>query len=393
LTVPRSNASDPNEAPASPAEFFPLALGPLSIWPPAILAPMAGVTSYPFRALCNRFGAGLCVNEMVTARPLVDRSRRSLQLAAFGPDEPIRSQQLYGVDPFHVGEAVRLLVSETRIDHLDLNFGCPVRKVTRKGGGAAIPLKPRLLRDIVRAAVDNAGAIPVTVKFRLGIDDDHPTFIDSAGVARDEGCAAVCLHARTARQLYSGRARWREIAHLKSVFPDLAVLGNGDIWEARDAMRMMRETGCDGVVIGRGCLGRPWLFRDIAALFEGRNPPALPLLGEVIDIMLDHARALAEWMGEGPALRAFRRHASWYTKGFRDSAALRRRLMRIDTLDALEKAVAPLDRSEPFPSKVLRVPRGKSGGPQKVVLPDGYLEDPDDATPPPESAEDPVSGG
>jgi nifR3 family TIM-barrel protein len=296
------------------------------------------------------------------------------------------------VDPYYVGEAVKRLVSEGRVDHIDMNFGCPVRKVTRKGGGSAIPLKPKLLASIVRAAVQNAGDIPVTIKFRLGIDEEHLTFRDAGDVGQSEGCAAVGLHARTAAQLYDGTARWELIGELKSRLR-IPVLGNGDIWEAGDALRMMRTTGCDGVIVGRGCLGRPWLFRDLAAVFDGREPPDPPDLGAVLDTMLDHARRLSAWMGEAPAMRAFRRHATWYTKGFRGSARLRAELMRVESLADLEARVVHLPRDEPFPPSAMRVPRGKSSGTQRVSLPDGYLDHLDDATPPDPSAEDATSGG
>src|SRR5688572_8048997 len=232
---------------------------------------MAGVTNYPFRAMCRRFGAGLYVSEMITARPLVTGNAKTLKLADFGVDEAPRSLQLYGVDPYFVGEAVRRLVGEGRVDHIDMNFGCPVRKVTSKGGGAAIPLKRNLLRSIVRAATSAAESIPVTIKFRLGIDDQRSTFLDTGRIGEDEGCAAVALHARTAAALYDGQAKWEAIAQLKDAVKTIPVLGNGDIWEAEDALRMMRSTGCDGVVVGRGCLGRPWLFGDLADVFRGRD--------------------------------------------------------------------------------------------------------------------------
>jgi len=236
-------------------------IGPIEVSPPVVLAPMAGVTNYPFRALCRRFGAGLYISEMITARPLVEGREKTLKLADFGPDESPRSLQIYGVDPRYVGEAVRRLVGEGRVDHLDLNFGCPVRKVTRKGGGAAIPAKPRLLESIVHAAVGAAEEIPVTIKFRMGIDNEHLNFLESGRIAEDQGCAGVTLHARTAAQLYDGHARWPAIGELKQAVTSIPVFGNGDIWVADDAIRMVRETGCDGVAVGRGCLGRPWLFR------------------------------------------------------------------------------------------------------------------------------------
>ncbi len=375
---------------AREGEFAPLVVGPLRVWPPVVLAPMAGVTNYPFRKLCRRFGAGLYVSEMITARPLVEGREKTLKLSDFGDDESPRSLQLYGVDPFYVGEAVKRLVGEGRVDHVDMNFGCPVRKVTRKGGGAAIPVKPKLLASIVRAAVSNAERVPVTLKFRLGIDDDCLTFQSAGRIAQEEGCAAVGLHARTAAQLYDGEARWAHIAELKRALR-IPVLGNGDIWEAGDALRMMRDTGADGVIVGRGCLGRPWLFADLADVFDGREPQNPPNLGTVTDVMLEHAALLAEWIGERPAMRAFRRHATWYTKGFRGSGRLRAELMRVETLDELRRVCDVLDRDEPFPVTAMRVPRGKSGGTQRVSLPDGYLDDLDDATPPTE--ENFVEGG
>jgi len=375
-----------------PDEFAAVDVGPLSVWPPVVLAPMAGVTNWPFRAICRRFGAGLYVSEMVTARPLVEGRAKTLMLAEFGKDESPRSLQLYGVDPYYVGEAVKWLVGEGHVDHIDMNFGCPVPKVTRKGGGSAIPAKPRLLANIVRAAVENAGVIPVTIKFRMGIDDSLLTYEDAGRVAEEEGCAAVALHARTAAQLYDGEARWDAIARLKQQVRTIPVLGNGDIWEAHDALRMMRTTGCDGVVIGRGCLGRPWLFRDLADVFEGRDPCNPPTFGEVAEIALEHATLLSEWAGEAPAMRMFRRHSSWYTKGFRGSAKLRSRLMRVTTLAELEEVLRSGNPEEPFPPEAMRVPRGKTSGRQKVSLPEGFLETrlTDDTAP---AYIDPGSGG
>ncbi len=380
--------------PASSAEFRPLEIGPIRVWPPVVLAPMAGVTNPPFRTLCRRYGAGLYVSEMITARALVEGNRKTVLLASFGAEETTRSLQLYGVDPHYVGEAVRLLVGEDRVDHLDLNFGCPVRKVTSKGGGAAIPLKPRLLRNIVHAAVGAAGSVPVTLKFRIGIDDDHRTHLEGGRIAQEEGCVAVALHARTAAQLYDGEARWDAIAELKASVTRIPVLGNGDIWEAEDALRMMRVTGCDGVIVGRGCLGRPWLFRDLADVFEGREPEDPPALGGVVDVMLEHARRLAEWLGdELQAMRAFRKHSSWYTKCFPGSAPLRQRLMQVRALAELEGALAEVDRSQRYPPEAMRVPRGKTSGTQKVSLPAGYLDSLDDDTPPGILAEAADSGG
>ena len=379
--------------PAHAGEFAALQIGPMRVWPPVVLAPMAGVTNYPFRSLCRRFGAGLYVSEMITARPLVEGNQKTLRIADFGPEENPRSLQLYGVDPYYVGEATKRLVGEGRVDHIDMNFGCPVRKVTSKGGGAAIPVKPKLLAAIVRACVQNAGTVPVTIKFRMGINDELLTFLDAGRVGEAEGCRAVGLHARTAAQLYDGEARWSAIGELKQAVRHIPVLGNGDIWEAEDALRMMRSTHCDGVIVGRGCLGRPWLFRDLVSVFDGREPENPPLLGGIVEIMLEHATLLSNWFGERMAMRSFRRHSTWYTKGFRGSAELRQRLMQIATLADLRQALEGVDGSQPFPPSAMRVPRGKGSGTQAVSLPENYLLNRDDATPPGADAEDEFSGG
>ena len=268
-----------------------LRVGPLVVEPPVVLAPMAGVTNAPFRRLCRRYGGGLYVSEMITARALVEGNTKTARMVAFAPDEHPRSLQLYGTDPAVLGEAVRRLVSEDRVDHVDLNFGCPAPKVTRRGGGAAVPARPALLRAIVRACVAAAApeGVPVTMKFRRGVRDDVLTHLDAGRIAQDEGVAAIALHARTAEQLYAGSADWAAIGELKAAVPGVPVLGNGDIWEAADALAMVAETGCDGVVVGRGCLGRPWLFADLEAAFAGRDPSPPPALGPVIEVMATHA--------------------------------------------------------------------------------------------------------
>ncbi|MBW1884521.1 MAG: tRNA dihydrouridine synthase DusB [Deltaproteobacteria bacterium] len=377
--------------PAAPGEFAAVSIGPILADPPVVLAPMAGITNAPFRRLCRGFGAGLYVSEMITARALVERNEKTLRLSEFNPDESPRSLQLYGVEPHYVAEAIRFLVDEDRIDHLDMNFGCPVRKVTRRGGGAAIPAKPKLLEAIVRAAVSAAGSVPVTIKFRMGIDDDWMTFLDAGHIAEAEGCRAVALHARSAAQLYDGEADWNAIGELKQAIQTIPVFGNGDIWEAWDALRMMRETGCDGVVVGRGCLGRPWLFRDLAAVFAGQQPENPPNFGLVMETMRDHARMLCEWAGPRNGIRSFRKHATWYTKGFPGSTKMRDQLIRIDSLAGLDAILAECDPELLFPPRSMRAKRGKKGGRQKVVLPEGFRDDLGDATPP--ASEEPGDGG
>lgn len=352
-----------------------LDVGPISVDPPVVLAPMAGVTNAPFRRLCREFGAGLYVSEMIGARGLVEGHEKTRELARFAEDESPRSIQLYGTDPGSLGEAVAYLVDVAGVDHIDMNFGCPMGKVTRHGGGAALPWKTNLFRSILRAAVASAGSVPVTVKFRKGIDDDHLTFLDTGLIAEEEGAAAVALHARTARQLYSGRADWSSIRRLAEAVTTIPVLGNGDIWTADDAMRMIRETGCDGVVVGRGCLGRPWLFRDLADVFAGRAIQEPPALGEVGAIMIRHANLLVEHFGERMGIRLFRKHPSWYLKGFPAGPVLRDQMARVDSVEELEGLVARLDPAIPFPEEANRMVRGHSHGPRTVRLPSGYLDD------------------
>lgn len=369
-----------------------LRIGPLAVDPPVVLAPMAGVTDAPFRGLCSRFGAGLYVSEMITARALVERNERTLAMLRFDGSEATRSVQLYGTDPHTLGAAVRILVDETGVDHVDMNFGCPVPKVTRKGGGSALPVRRRLLRDIVRAAVGAAGPVPVTVKFRMGVDDSLLTYLDTGRIAEEEGAAAVALHARTAEQFYSGSARWDAIAALKTAVTSIPVLGNGDIWEAHDALTMLARTGCDGVVVGRGCLGRPWLFRDLADAFAGRPVQPPPRLGAVAAVMRDHAERLAGWSGELGGMKSFRKHAGWYLTGYPVGGELRARANRVATLADLDALLKCLDPDAEISGNALRSARGHTNGPRKVHLPDGWRDSADDPTPP-QGADLIASGG
>ena len=371
----------------------PLQIGPLAADPPVVLAPMAGVTNGPFRALCRRFGAALYVSEMVGARAVVEGNERTFGIARFAPDEPVRSIQLYGTDPAVMGEAVRRVRDEVGVDHIDLNFGCPARKITRHGGGAALPVRPRLFGAVVGAAVEGAGAVPVTVKMRVGLDDEHRTWLVAGRIAEDAGAAAVAVHARTAEQLYSGVADWSTIAALKATVTTVPVLGNGDIWEAADALEMIVRTGCDGVVIGRGCLGRPWLFRDLVAVFAGEPVPAPPTSGEVLAMVREHGRLLAEWFGELSGMKELRKHTGWYLQGFSVGRAVRNRLRQVSSVDELERLLDEVDPHQPFPREVLRQPRGHTTGPRPVSMPDGWLDDADALTPPDRLADLAVSGG
>jgi nifR3 family TIM-barrel protein len=339
---------------------------------------MAGITNAGFRRLCREQGAGFYVCEMITSRGLVERNPLTFRMIAMDPDERPRSMQLYGVDPATVGAAVRIVVERDLADHVDLNFGCPVPKVTRRGGGAALPYKRRLFERIVRAAVANAAHVPVTVKMRIGIDDAHRTHLEAGRIAADAGVAAVALHARTAAQRYSGTADWNAIATLRDALPaDLPVLGNGDIFSAADALAMVRRTGCDGVVVGRGCLGRPWLFGDMEAAFAGRPLPAPPSLGTVAATLRRHAVLLGHQMGPDKGIRDLRKHIAWYLKGFSVGPELRRRLGLVGSLDELDELLARLDPQQPFPADA-DGPRGRQGSPSRVVLPERWLDDPDD---------------
>ena len=372
----------------------PLRLGPIDVVPPVVLAPMAGITNAAFRRLCAEQGAGLYVSEMITSRGVVERDEKTLSMLTFDPTETVRSVQLYGVDPHYVGEAVRILAGEHAVAHVDLNFGCPVPKVTRRGGGAALPFKRGLLDRILRAAVTAAAPyrIPVTMKTRKGIDEQNLTYLDAGRIAQDAGCAAIALHGRTAAQHYSGAADWGSIARLKG-HVDIPVLGNGDIWEAADALRLMERTRVDGVVVGRGCLGRPWLFRDLAAAFAGLPAPSLPSLGEVAAMIRRHAELLADLLGEDRGLRDMRKHMAWYLKGFTVGPEVRAPLGMVSTLAELDTLLARLDPAQPFPITEIGTPRGRQGSPRAVVLPHGWLDDADGATVSLANAELGISGG
>jgi nifR3 family TIM-barrel protein len=356
----------------------PLRIGRHIIGSPVVLAPMAGITNRAFRRLCREFGdSSLYVSEMITSRALVERNAETMRLIEHDPDEHPRSVQLYSTDPATARAAARLLVAEDRADHIDLNFGCPVPKVTRKGGGSALPWKRDLFRSVVAAVVEEGARrdVPVTVKMRKGIDDEHLTFLDAGLSAQDEGAAAVALHARTAAQAYSGTADWSAIRLLKETVTETPVLGNGDIWSAEDALQLVDETGCDGVVVGRGCLGRPWLFADLAAAFAGSPERLRPSLGKVTETMRRHAAYLVDFYeDEGRGCRDFRKHIAWYLKGFPAGGTLRSSLALVDSLAALDRLLDSLDPTAPWPGDPAEGPRGRAGSAHRVVLPEGWLD-------------------
>ncbi|GAA2758502.1 tRNA dihydrouridine synthase DusB [Actinopolymorpha rutila] len=424
-TTATSAASD-TFGPRSAADTTPTAfrLGSSTVSPPVVLAPMAGVTNAAYRTLCREQGqafvpgsgpdaptgsspsspppssggeqplAGVYVCEMITSRGLAEGDETTKRMLVFDPGETVRSVQLYGVDPTYIGRATEILCGDYGVGHVDLNFGCPVPKVTRRGGGAVLPWKRNLLGAILRSAVAAAApyGVPVTMKTRKGIDDDHLTFLEAGQIAQDSGCAAIALHGRTAAQHYSGQADWDSIAALAASV-DIPVLGNGDIWEAEDAVRMVRETGCSGVVVGRGCLGRPWLFRDLAAAFGALPSPALPGLGEVAAMMRRHAELLAGYVGEDRGCREFRKHVSWYLKGFPVRQQVRRDLGLVSDLAGLDALLAELDHDQPFPVGELGLARGRQGSPRSVTMPAGWLDDRDGLGEDLAGAELGISGG
>ena len=379
-----------------------LTIGGIDLSSPVILAPMAGVTNMPFRVLCREIeeeltgtSSGLYVCEMITARAMVARNKKTLHMTSFADVETPRSMQLYTVDPKFTYEAVRMIVEENIADHVDMNFGCPVPKVTRKGGGCAIPYKRRLYGNIVDAAVRAAegSGIPITVKFRIGIDEEHHTHLDAGRIAAEAGAAAVALHARTGAERYSGTAHWDEIGRLVEHMDGtgVPVIGNGDIFAADDAAKMMEQTGCHGVEVGRGCLGRPWLFAQLGAQLRGEEIPPEPTLGQVASIIYRHAELLAAHDGEEHACRDIRKHTGWYLRGFPVGGEFRKSLAQVSSLAELKERLVPIADSEEKAQHADDA-RGRQGSAGKIALPEGWLDDPQDDTVP-EGAEIENNGG
>ena len=354
-----------------------LRVGDRIIDPPVVLAPMAGITNRAFRRLCREQGAGLYVSEMVTSRALIERNEATMDLVTFAPDESPRSVQLYGVDPQVMAAAARIIIDEDRADHIDMNFGCPVPKVTRKGGGSALPWKRDLFREIVERVVEAAdGKVPVSVKMRKGIDDTHLTYLEAGESAARAGVAWVALHGRTAAQMYGGKADWQAIANLKEHLRqwNTPVLGNGDIWTGVDALAMIAQTGADGVVVGRGCLGRPWLFAQLTAAFQGEPLPQEPRLDVVLATLRRHTELLVEDYGEFKGCRDIRKHMAWYLKGFRVPHTVREPLGKVASLAELDALLAQINPEQDFNSEVGTGPRGRTSGGRRPALPDGWLE-------------------
>lgn len=423
--------------------FAPLRLGGVEFVTPVALAPMADVTNAVFRDLCLEFSRaglpvalggigdsrgsrqepheaeavtampsnieaatakadapgisanvpektqveGMFVGEMVTAKALRMGSERSWVMVQSGPLQAVKSIQLYGVVGEDLAWAAGELIRRGLADHIDLNFGCPVPKVTRKGGGSALPWKTAYFGQVVAAVVSASRVasaesgrefpVPVTVKIRSGIDGEHRFFLDVARVAEDSGAAVVTLHARTTSEYYGGHAHWEDITALVEAL-DIPVLGNGDVFCAADALAMFRETGCAGIEIGRGVQGRPWIFREITAALWGMPVPAGPTLGEVAAVALRHAEGLvAHYGSEVVALRDMRKHLGWYFRGFGLGSEMRGRLARVESLDELRQAthelLEKLDPQTPYPAAATG-PHGRSRTQRKVHLPHGWLE-------------------
>lgn len=353
-------------------------LGSITVPAPVILSPMAGVTNWPFRVLCEDYGAeGLYVAEMVTARALVAKNPKAFRLCRFAPQERVRSLQLYGVDPLIMEQATRMVVDGQMADHIDLNFGCPVPKVTRRGGGSALPWKLDLFAEILHKVISvcEPAGIPVTAKIRVGIDAEHMTFLEAGHICQEEGCAAVTLHARTTAEYYGGHSDWERISQLVKGL-QIPVFGNGDIWTAEDAEAMVSQTGCAGVAIGRGCQGRPWLFGDIANAFAGSSDRFEPTLGQVGDIMKRHARLLVEFYDgdEQMAVHDLRKHIGWYLKGFSVGGSTRRAFMECESIVEVDEQIDLLPQDQQYPESIAAKPRGRVRYAKKVRLPQGWLD-------------------
>ena len=308
-------------------------IGTLQIENPYILAPMAGVTDLPFRLLCKEQGAGLLCMEMISAKALQYGNKNTKALLAIHPDEYPVSLQLFGGDPQIISEQAKR-IEELPFQILDINMGCPVPKVVRNGEGSALMKEPKLVYDIVYA-VSHAIQKPVTVKIRKGFDDNNVNAVELAKIVEEAGGAAVAVHGRTREQYYSGKADWDIIRQVKEAV-SIPVIGNGDVTSAQKAADMMEQTGCDGVMIGRGAQGNPWIFRELLEYNETGIIPGRPDKLTIRDTMLRHAALQIEFKGEYLGIREMRKHVAWYTKGMPGSAKLRDAINKVETYEELE---------------------------------------------------------
>jgi len=310
----------------------PLQIGNVTLENNLILAPMAGVTDLPFRLLCKEQGAGLLCMEMVSAKAILYKNKNTEELLSIDPRENPVSLQLFGSDPVIMGEIAKQ-IEERPFDILDINMGCPVPKVVNNGDGSALMKNPVLAGKIIESTV-KAIQKPVTVKIRKGFDDDHVNAVEMARIAQECGAAAVAVHGRTREQFYSGKADWDIIRQVKEAV-SIPVIGNGDILTANDVIRMGEQTGCDGFMIARGAEGNPWIFKQILQAFETGEEPEKPEFSEVRDMILRHARMQIDFKGEYTAIREMRKHAAWYTAGYKNSSRLRARVCEVETYEEL----------------------------------------------------------
>lgn len=311
-----------------------LKIGNVTLENNLILAPMAGVTDLPFRLLCKEQGAGLLCMEMVSAKAILYKNKNTEELLSIDSRENPVSLQLFGSDPAIMGEIAKQ-IEERPFDILDINMGCPVPKVVNNGDGSALMKNPVLAGKIIEATA-KAIKKPVTVKIRKGFDDEHVNAVELAHIAQESGAAAVAVHGRTREQYYSGQADWEIIRQVKEAV-SIPVIGNGDILTAADVIRMGEQTGCDGFMIARGAEGNPWIFKQILHYFETGEELAKPDFAEVADMILRHARMQIEFKGEYTAIREMRKHAAWYTAGYKNSSKLRAKVCEVETYEGLKE--------------------------------------------------------
>mgnify|MGYP000840998998 CR=1 FL=1 len=309
-------------------------IGNVNLANPYILAPMAGVTDLPFRLLCKEQGAGLLCMEMISAKALQYKNKNTKALLAIHPEEYPVSLQLFGSDPKIMSEMAKM-IEELPFQILDINMGCPVPKVVRNGEGSALMKNPKLVHEIV-SAVSKAIEKPVTVKIRKGFDDDHINAVEIAKIIEDAGGAAVAVHGRTREQYYSGKADWDIIRQVKEAV-SIPVIGNGDVISGEKALQMRRETGCDGVMIGRAAQGNPWIFGQTVEYLEHGTIPKKPELSEVKAVILRHANLQMQYKSELTAMREMRKHVAWYTTGYPHSAQLRAAVNEVQNMDELRQ--------------------------------------------------------
>ena len=316
-----------------------LKIGDVSLKNNLILAPMAGVTDLPFRLLCKEQGAGLLCMEMVSAKAIYFNNKNTEELLNIDDREPPVSLQLFGSDPDIISEMAKKIENRP-FSILDINMGCPVPKVAGNGEGSALMKNPKLVEEIVSKTA-KAIKKPVTVKIRKGFDDEHINAVEIARIAESAGAAAVAVHGRTREQYYSGKADWDIIRQVKEAVK-IPVIGNGDVTSPEAARQLMETTGCDGIMIGRGAQGNPWIFRQILHWMETGEEEPKPDLEEVKSMILRHARMLVEYKGAYTGIREMRKHVAWYTAGYPNSAKLRARVNEIESLEALEHLIQGL---------------------------------------------------